>query len=135
MSYTKKTWTSGDTVTSSALNNIEGGIDDLQTFVVTLTPTSLDYSGTMDKTVAEIYAAWQAGKRIIYRVYSSETEYADVEVTMVFTDEIYTYPSFNAFIIMAESDPPVLIFAFTGADNDGTVATYGTTIYQLTPLT
>ena len=43
MSYTKKTWASGDTVTSSALNNMEGGIDAAANpFVVTLTPTAQD---------------------------------------------------------------------------------------------
>lgn len=30
-------------------------------FIVTLTPTAPDYSGTMDKTVAEINAAHKAG--------------------------------------------------------------------------
>ena len=34
-------------------------------FVVTLTPTAADMSGTMDKTPAEIAGAYDAGKRII----------------------------------------------------------------------
>ena len=41
MSYTKKTWSSGDTVTSAALNNMEGGIDAAANpFIVNLTPMS-----------------------------------------------------------------------------------------------
>lgn len=136
MSYTKKTWTAGQKVKSADLNNMEGGIDTAANpFIVTLTPTALDYSGTMDKTIAEIYAAWQAGKKIIYRVYSSETSYTDTEVTMVYTSGSSTYPSFNAFIIINESEQHVLVFAFTGVYNDGTIQTYGTTIYPLTPMT
>lgn len=68
MSYEKKTWARGNKVTSSDLNNIEGGIDDLQNFVVELTPTAADYSGTMDKTPAEIDAAIQGGKRILFSI-------------------------------------------------------------------
>lgn len=69
MSYTKKTWASGDTVTSAALNNMEDGIDAAANpFVVTLTPTAADMSGTMDKTPAEIDTAIQAGRRIQFSV-------------------------------------------------------------------
>ena len=61
MSYTPTTWAAGDTVTATKLNNMETGIGNAANpFIVTLTPTALDYSGTMDKTVAEIYAAHQA---------------------------------------------------------------------------
>ena len=86
MSYTKKTWQSGDTVTSSALNNMETGIDNAANpFIVTLTPTAQDFSGTMDKTPAEIYEAYSAGKRIrakILGVYG-------VANTYLYADAIY----------------------------------------------
>jgi hypothetical protein len=37
-------------------------------FIVTLTPTSPDFSGTMDKTAEEITAAYEAGQEIIFNV-------------------------------------------------------------------
>ena len=132
MSYTKKTWASGDTVTSSALNNMEGGIDAaVNPFVVTLTPTAQDFSGTMDKTVAEIYTAYEAGRKIVFRVMQSATAYMDVDCTARWFNGL-TYPSFNGFIL--NSDSNVLMFAFTGATGDGTKQTYSTTIYPLTPM-
>ena len=68
MSYSPTNWQTGDTVTAEKLNHMETGIDNAaNAFIVTLTPTALDYSGTMDKTVAEIDAAYQAGKEIIFR--------------------------------------------------------------------
>ena len=99
-------------------------------FVVTLTPTSPDYSGTMDKTVAEINAAYEAGMEIVFRVMESATTYTEVFLSAVYHDGA-TYPSFNAFIV--GSDANVLIFAGTVTTNDGTKHTYTTTIYSLTP--
>lgn len=130
MSYTPTTWATGDTVTSAKLNNMETGISNAaNVFVVTLTPTALDYSGTMDKTVAEIYSAYTAGKRIVFRVMESQTTYSDVAVTMTYKGN-ETYPSFNAFIIMSELN--ALVFAATSATDDGTRNAYSTNIYTLT---
>ena len=100
-------------------------------FIVTLTPTALDYSGTMDKTVAEINAAYEAGQEIVFRVMMSATEYMDVDCTERYKDEDYAYPSFNAYIV--DNINNVIIFAFTAAGNDDTQQTYGTTVYSLTP--
>ena len=111
-------------------NNIGADSDD--PFIVTLTPTAQDYSGTMDKTVAEIKSAYDAGKRIVFRVMESATSYSDVAVTMTYQGAFLQYPSFNAFIVMDQLN--LLVFAFTGTTNDGTSATYGTTIYPLTPM-
>ena len=99
-------------------------------FLVTLTPTALDYSGTMDKTVAEINAAYEAGMEIVFRVMESATTYTEVFLSAVYHDGA-TYPSFNAFIV--GSDANVLIFAGTVTTNDGTKHTYTATIYSLTP--
>ena len=101
-------------------------------FIVTLTPTALDYSGTMDKTVAEIDAAYKAGRKIVFRVMTSATTYMDVDCTARYFDNGYTYPSFNAYIV---GDGGVLIYAFTNTINDGTKQTYNTEIYTLTPAT
>ena len=132
MSYTPNTWATGDTVTSAKLNNMETGIANAaNAFVVTLTPTSPDYSGTMDKTVAEINTAYEAGKRIVFRVMESQTTYSEVAVTMAYKDNA-TYPSFNAFIIASELN--ALVFAATVTTDDGTKNTYLTNIYTLTPM-
>ena len=133
MSYTKKTWASGDTVTSSALNNMEGGIDAAANpFVVTLTPTAQDFSGTMDKTVAEITAAYQAGKQIVFKMYTSETSFIEVPVSLVGYDSIYTYPSFETSVIQISNN--LLIYAHTNVTDFGTDNGYATTIYILTPM-
>jgi hypothetical protein len=99
-------------------------------FLVTLTPTSPDYSGTMDKTVAQINTAYEAGQQIVFRVMKSETDYMDVDCTAQWHTSA-TYPSFNGFIVMTDNN--ALVFAHTGTTSDGTDNTYGTTLYSLTP--
>ena len=102
-------------------------------FIVTLTPTALDYSGTMDKTVAEIDAAYKAGQQVVFRVFTSAlTKLEAVSVTRFVNDD-YSYPSYSAYIVDDANNG--LIYAYTGPTNDGTKATYGTHIYALTPAT
>ena len=101
-------------------------------FIVTLTPTAQDYSGTMDKTVAEIKAAYEAEQQIVFRVMMSATKYMDVDCTARYFTNGNTYPSFNAYIV---GDGGVLIYAFTSTTDDGTKQTYATEIYTLTPAT
>lgn len=127
MSYTPTNWQAGDKVTATKLNNMESGINvAVNPFIVTLTPTAEDFSGTMDKTVAEINTAYEAGRRIVFRVMQSVTAYMDVDCTARWFNGS-TYPSFNGFIVNNDA----LIYAYTGATNDGTKQTYGTTIYPL----
>ena len=102
-------------------------------FIVTLTPTAADYSGTMTKTVAEIDAAYKAGQEIVFRLYTAASVYIDVPVQLVSTDTDYEYPSFETNVTSASNN--VFIFVQTGTTNDGTKATYGTHIYALTPAT
>ena len=97
-------------------------------FIVTLTPTALDYSGTMDKTVAEINAAYEAGQQIVFRVVTGAPTYMEVDCNARWYNG-NTYPSFNGFIL--DDDHDLLIEAFTSATNDGTKQTYGTAIYPL----
>lgn len=98
-------------------------------FVVTLTPTSLDYSGTMDKTVAQINEAYEAGMEIWFDVVYNGTHTSN-PISSVY-DGGLTYPSFNAYIILSVEN--ALIFAATSQTDDGTKQTYSTTIYSLTP--
>ena len=100
-------------------------------FIVTLTPTALDYSGTMDKTVAEINAAYEAGQQLVLRVMMSATTHMDVDCTARWFSNA-TYPSFNGFILSSDNGG-TLIFAYTNATDDGTKQTYSTDIYALTP--
>lgn len=58
MSYTPTTWTTGDTITASALNKIEQGIADGGGGGATIIT---DSSGTLDKTFAEIYNLVNSG--------------------------------------------------------------------------
>ena len=52
-----------------------GGAED---FLVTLTPTALDYSGTMDKTAEEITAAIEAGKHIVLSIEGSSIGFSEI---------------------------------------------------------
>lgn len=100
-------------------------------FIVTLTPTALDYSGTMDHTVAEIYAAYQAGMEIWFRIETSGIGYLmEMAGTGNGAPEA-TYPSFNAIFIETGTD--VMLAVYTSYTNDGTKQTYATVIYSLTP--
>lgn len=96
-------------------------------FVVTLTPTNTDFSGVMDKTVAEINAAWEAGKEIWFRIYSG-TDFTDVPCDRMGKTSL-TYPSFNAAMLYAEANMFVLIY--TAPTSDGSKQTYSTMLYPL----
>ena len=68
MSYTPTNWQTGDTVTAEKLNNMEQGIELANdAFVITLTPTEQDYSGTIDKTYDEIVSAVNSGVKIFFK--------------------------------------------------------------------
>lgn len=69
MSYTPTNWQTGDTVTAERLNKMEQGIAAaVDPFIVTLTPTAQDFSGTMDKTPQEITNAYNAGQDIEFDI-------------------------------------------------------------------
>ena len=134
MSYTPTTWAAGDTVTATKLNNMETGIGNaVNKFIVTLTPTAADFSGTMDKTVAEIYAAYQAGKQIVFRLHTAETASIDVYVSLIGSTSSETYPSFEGYVIQPSTN--LLIWAGTGVTSDGSRAAYISSIYSITPAT
>ena len=133
MSYTPTNWQTGDTITAEKLNNMEGGIDNaINPFIVTLTPTLQNYSGTMDKTVAEINAAYEAGQEIVFRVLTSAYSYVDVPMSFAGRDTTFQYPNFGAEIIHYSDN--LMIVAHTSDTDDGTKSTYETNIYPLTPM-
>lgn len=104
----------------------------LDPFVVTLTPTAQDFSGTMDKTVAEINAAYEAGQEIVFRVLTSAYSYVDVPMSFAGRDTTFQYPNFGAEIIRYSAN--LMIVAHTSDTDDGTKSTYETNIYPLTPM-
>ena len=99
-------------------------------FIVTLTPTAQDFSGTMDKTVGEINAAYEAGQKIQFHLIVGVNEFYDIDVIRVYTSsEGYRY--FHAELIAIDRN--LLIDGYTGG-SDPTSTTYSTTIYPLTPM-
>lgn len=100
-------------------------------FVVTLTPTAQDYSGTMDKTPAEVYAAYAAGKRIIAKIlgfYGGQDTYLYIEASY--------YTAYEG------TAPRVEVHFMTAMEVDGTpfladvmlmslASTFGVKIYPL----
>ena len=127
MSYTPTQWATGDTVTAALLNKMEGGIQTaVDPFIVNLTPTAQDFSGTMDKTGAEITAAYEAGKNIIFRLWESSTIFYDLQVTESSKTASDDVAKFQAFGILAE----LLVVIETPSANTNI---YETAIYSLTP--
>lgn len=93
-------------------------------FIVTLTPTSPDFSGTMDKTVAEINSAYEAGQEIWFTLADYTAPCAVVVAGTV-------YPHFFANVFDLRSN--TLMMAYTFNDTDGTDTSYAVAVYTLTP--
>ena len=74
MSYTPTTWTTGDTITASAMNKIENGIASAGGALI----CNIDAYNTLDKTVQEIYDALESGTPayITYKYGVLPTDYA-----------------------------------------------------------
>lgn len=102
-------------------------------FIVTLTPTAQDFSGTMDKTVAEIDAAYKAGREIVLKVILSATDYFEGALTAVRHFGSYSYDDYIGNIVLPSEG--MLITVETLGTNDGTKQTYSTHVYTLTPAT
>lgn len=133
MSYTPTVWQTGDTITAEKLNKMEGGIENANTpLVVTCTPDSPDFSGTMDKTVAEIDTAYNAGQTVLFRVLTGIGTYSEVHCSIVTKDSGYSYPAYGGFTIDINTN--VLIYAWTPYTDLGDNNNYGTHIYPLTPM-
>ena len=101
-------------------------------YIVTLTPTALDYSGTMDKTVSEINSAYESGRKIVFRIAASETDTVDIDCTIVQKNSQFTYPSFVIYNILSTGSSGYFVHAFTGVTDNGSKNTYTTYVYTLT---
>ena len=98
-------------------------------FIVTLTPTSPDFSGTMDKTVAEINAAYEAGMEIWFFFELSGQGSFEFPCDAIGRAPSFTYPSFNGGMYYNNTHMRVN----TLVTDVGTKQTYATEVYSLTP--
>jgi hypothetical protein len=98
-------------------------------FVVVLTPTAADLSGTMSATVGEINEAYENGRKVVFKVNSSDHVFTADCVSQFFSNS-YTYPSFNGYII--DYFRNMLILVYTGSTNDSASKTYNAKVYTLT---
>ena len=78
MTYSPTTWTTGDTITASALNKIEQGIADAGGGGLIVNVTNSGGVKTMDKTYAEIYEALKAGTPC-FMLWAGNTYSSDID--------------------------------------------------------
>lgn len=138
MSYTPTNWQTGDTITAEKLNKMEGGIENAnEPFIITLTPTAQDFSGTMDKTPSEIYNAYMAGRQIrakMLGVYPDQ--YTDLWAFMTSAvlydnpNPAYSYVKSNFEFVLQYGEDWFLVSASTS----GLGSVYSTTVFPLTPM-
>ena len=107
--------------------------DEDKRFVVTLTPTAQDFSGVMDKTCAEITAAYEAGKDIWLEVDATAIGYElwRVKATIEAKVNGENYGQVMAFLINMQMTPPSMIFIFTDFNTSGDSNRYITQIFPL----
>ena len=93
-------------------------------FTITLTPTALDYSGTMSKTPTEISLAYVAGMEIVFDIPSLHVKAHAFEFAIVDGDV-----QAGAVVTFRTGSSDLLIEILT----DASTSTYATHIYSLTP--
>lgn len=134
MSYTPTTWTTGDTITASALNKIENGISNAGSVLI----CNSTYDGendiyVLDKTVQEIYDAMRGGTPVYIKYQYGEIgqHYVDLLYFAPVT-KIYNYNYTNNIRICATKGsssyntiggksysftPTIMIFSATGLND------------------
>lgn len=125
MSYTPTNWQTGDTITAEKLNNMESGIENANNpFIVTLTPTAQDFSGTMDKTPQEIDEAYRTGRRIRFKVMGMDAEVDATQYVDNTTPPEYYQAAANVIY------NGMLVQILTSRTDQ----IYATAVYPLTPM-
>lgn len=117
MSYTPTTWTTGDTITASAMNKIEQGIaNGGGGFVVNV--TSENGTMTMDKTFAEIYEAMESGipcfMKYVEELSGGETLDTAYTYTALFSPIVMLYKYDDAYRVLVSSSSPQYVSNTTG---------------------
>ena len=92
MSYTPTTWTTGDTITASAMNKIENGIANVGSALIVQT-SYVNGNLTLDKTIQELYDATIAGIPV-YLVYTyGDWEEGYCENSLAYMFSVFKYAS------------------------------------------
>lgn len=122
-----------DLMTYALCNGNGGGGGSSNKFIVTLTPTAQDFSGTMDKTLNEVYSAYEAGMEIVAHVPFNG---AVIEAKLVqIIDAQLAFPSFYWMAIEPSQNMQILAYNSTNADEPNpTPFSYSTKLYALTPV-
>lgn len=128
MSYTPTTWTTGDTITATAMNKIENGIANAGgALICTLSFNGDDY--VLDKTVQEIYDALLGGTPVYIKYqYGTISDYVG-HLYLAPVVRIYNYDYTNSIRIIAVRPSNVVNIG----SNYG-VATSGVIIYSASGL-
>lgn len=106
-------------------------------FIVTLTPTAQDLSGTLDKTISEINAAVLSGKTIVFQMDTNGTGlgFGSIQfngnVVREFTEDGKTIYSVSGEFIEDGLSAIVGVHTASSFVGDGY---YGTSSYTLTPM-
>lgn len=117
MSYTPTTWTTGDTITASAMNKIENGIANAGSALI----VTMNIAGVLDKTYKDIWDALEDGIPVYLSfIYGDYTE--SYESTCWNCPITVAYKYGNSYAVMATRPsnhqgthlPAILLF---NADN------------------
>ncbi len=128
---------------ANKLNRLSKAIEDAEKpFIVNLTldpeySGSGSLNGSMDKTVSELLAAHNSGKRILFKLSVAGIGTEIFSCTEVAFMEGDIYPSFNSAFITQNpfvQNTTSLIWFFTGITSTPTDNTWYTYIYPLTNL-
>lgn len=115
MSYTPTSWTTGDTITASALNKIEQGIANAGgSAPVMVTMSGDEFHMTSDLTFNEVRTAFLSGAPVIVD-FSNVTDWGDSQGLVCYVDmnnyKVCTLNHSGSFILMASSADGYLVWA------------------------
>ena len=96
MAYTPTTWTTGDTITASAMNKLENGVANAGSALI----VTMDISGVLDKTYKDIWDALEDGTLVYLSfIYGNYTE--SYESTCWNCPITVAYKYSNSYTVMA----------------------------------
>ncbi len=117
MSYTKTTWSTGDTITAEKLNNIETGIknndDNAKIFIVNLETQDMQ-NYTADRTFEQLLQAYNNGYNILAKIGNIITN----ALPSTSPNGVYSF-TFSSTAIVDFFNPPQLAYAAGTIDSKG----------------
>ena len=131
MSYTKTTWSTGDTITAEKLNNIETGIknndDNAKIFIVNIESPDLQ-NFTADHTFEQLLQAYNNGYNILAKIGDVVTN----ALPHTSNNEITGF-DFKSTTILDFSNSPQLAYAIGIINTEGPLLQY-LNFFELTPI-